>query len=1064
MRINIEAYDNCKKRLVETAESPLVVGDHSSAVSKVSAAASARVCWASALALVITAALGQSACNQGNGTAISTSITPRGFKASPTASEQSSHPPDLCGTANIVELSVPLSGTGLICGPGKHEADEHIFCRPIPVKVPTQLEVTAPASGLTATLQMRQASGLGGKRGHAVCRYSSPHRKQPRDNVLELETCNLSLKAADVFVADEFTLTVDGGGDRTEAVTVRVRLTDGTTPNDRATRVFLGSTPRLDGVQLEVDAAAFPAFAGLGVKEGPPLEPGRFIESIPGGRLVVGPSVEISGASEFPSGAVRLTVPYDAALVSRLPAGTLDTLRLIQVKQVLGPSNRLDEDDVVGTQNVDFDANTVQAGLSVPGAYYPAVAEMTPTVNNGGPIMTNGANVYLIWVGDFDVNHSSDPRSAIRTFVSSLDSTDYFKILTTYGLTNPHVTIKGEAALTDITTLENDKKSGVSDAVARAISDKQWAPDPDGIFLVFGAPGVKESSNSGTFCNSYCGWHTWTPNASDHRKYAFVGHPDTCGGWGWGPSPHGNSIDFMISCASHEIAETLTDPEISAWHGIDQAGQYAGAEVGDKCGNHFPGSSRSGTPSTLANFQAGGDRFLVQSLWVNSEGGYCAMAIEQLAIEVVDKPADGLAVNQIGHFKVRVTNQSAAKLDAGTLFVTGRASGLLSGDPVPTPVPGSIDSGQSVDIDVSVQAPYEIVGNVEDVEVTFRVTEPGNNGHAFPARAMTTIQVRRAPVLVDQATCAGVAMPDLVLPNSWFDVSMTFHNTGQTIWLAGQYGATSSPLEFLKQTRGLPASLSHDVPPGSDFTVIFSAYAPAVTLPDSLDVGVQMTNGASAFLTGCSVAVPITCPGPAGESCGNCGGISDCNGSCTIPTPDNLGASCGSCRGTIDCNGSCTVATPSNFGSPCECGGTILCDGTCSVASCDLVATFENIDDDAYIWQSVQDFQSNTADAFCQINQGAVPRSGTCDVTPWMEGSSARDFIVKIGNGGCANSHGDIHFLVNGAEQLHLHKADTGFFTHCGWTYRAVVHVDLIGGTVTLVDENFCELVSDCAY
>jgi len=73
-------------------------------------------------------------------------------------------------------------------------------------------------------------------------------------------------------------------------------------------------------------------------------------------------------------------------------------------------------------------------------------------------------------------------------------------------------------------------------------------------------------------------------------------------------------------------------------------------------------------------------------------------------------------------------------------------------------------------------------------------------------------------------------------------------------------------------------------------------------------------------------------------------------------------------------------------------------------------------------------------------------------------------FIVKIGNGGCFNSHGDIGFVMGGVELWHGHKGDTGPFTHCGWTYRAVVTADLRADSVTLDSENFCENVTDCPY
>jgi hypothetical protein len=203
------------------------------------------------------------------------------------------------------------------------------------------------------------------------------------------------------------------------------------------------------------------------------------------------------------------------------------------------------------------------------------------------------------------------------------------------------------------------------------------------------------------------------------------------------------------------------------------------------------------------------------------------------------------------------------------------------------------------------------------------------------------------------------------------------------------------------------------------------------------------------------------CTGNVGDACG-CGGTVQCDGRCSAPAPTTP---CG-CGGTVQCDGSCSNPGPGNLGQLCECGtGTIQCDGSCS-GSCGFTANFSNIDYDAYIWQSVPGFNSDTKNAFCKINTGNTPRSGSCDVDAWMrsQGLTATTLIVKIGNSNCANSHGDISFVMNGNKVWSGHKGDTGLLTHCGWTYRAVVQVDLSAGTATLQDENFCHNATDCPF
>ncbi len=201
------------------------------------------------------------------------------------------------------------------------------------------------------------------------------------------------------------------------------------------------------------------------------------------------------------------------------------------------------------------------------------------------------------------------------------------------------------------------------------------------------------------------------------------------------------------------------------------------------------------------------------------------------------------------------------------------------------------------------------------------------------------------------------------------------------------------------------------------------------------------------------------------SDCGSCGGRVQCDGSCSVYTPGDFGQACGSCGGTTLCDGSCSIYTPGDFGQACGCGGTTQCDGLCT-SLCSLNVNFSNIDDDAYVWLAAG-FDGNPASAICQINQGPTPRSGDCDLGAWMDaaGIEAANLILKIGNGGCFNSHGDVSFSMNGVEAWAAHKEDTGFFTHCGWTYRAVVSIDRRYGTVFPAEEpNYCFNVTDCPF
>jgi hypothetical protein len=80
----------------------------------------------------------------------------------------------------------------------------------------------------------------------------------------------------------------------------------------------------------------------------------------------------------------------------------------------------------------------------------------------------------------------------------------------------------------------------------------------------------------------------------------------------------------MASVISHELEETVTDPNLNAWY------DSAGNENADKCAWNF-GPTYTAPNGQLANMHLGapapgGRDFLIQQNWVNAAGGYCAQS------------------------------------------------------------------------------------------------------------------------------------------------------------------------------------------------------------------------------------------------------------------------------------------------------------------------------------------------------------------------------------------------------------------------------------------------------
>jgi len=146
----------------------------------------------------------------------------------------------------------------------------------------------------------------------------------------------------------------------------------------------------------------------------------------------------------------------------------------------------------------------------------------------------------------------------------------------------------------------------------------------------------------------YCGYHTkstLTDNAGKTFYYAFIGNPgtlcpETCAAAnnaiGSSKSPNGDvGIDAQISILSHEIEETATDPEGTAWYNSG-SGSDAGYENGDECAYNYgathtvTGTGNANRDGSIYNVVFGGKPYLIQQNFVtrNAASGGLTCALE----------------------------------------------------------------------------------------------------------------------------------------------------------------------------------------------------------------------------------------------------------------------------------------------------------------------------------------------------------------------------------------------------------------------------------------------------
>ena len=239
---------------------------------------------------------------------------------------------------------------------------------------------------------------------------------------------------------------------------------------------------------------------------------------------------------------------------------------------------------------------------------------------HGGPVMLGTTHVYYIWYGNWSGNSAT---TILTDLAGSIGGSPYFNINSTY-FNGAGTHVSNAVAYAGSTTDSYSHGTSLSDAdiqavVGSAISAGKLPKDTDAVYFVLTSADVTASSG---FCTQYCGWHTHGTLSGSDIKYSFVGNPDRC------PAacadqtvgPNGNAgADGMASIISHELEETVTDPDLNAWY------DRRGMENADKCAWTF-GTQYTVSNGARANMRLGTRDYLIQQNWVNASGGFCAQS------------------------------------------------------------------------------------------------------------------------------------------------------------------------------------------------------------------------------------------------------------------------------------------------------------------------------------------------------------------------------------------------------------------------------------------------------
>jgi len=220
----------------------------------------------------------------------------------------------------------------------------------------------------------------------------------------------------------------------------------------------------------------------------------------------------------------------------------------------------------------------VHRGASV----FPASYGSGKLVNHGGHEIPFAVFYPIYWNGTVANSSGSQGQPNLRTqvqnFVSAFSNSQDYSIITQYSAAD---TISGTLAWVGDYVDSREKQSSISDSsvksyIASLFDSGIVKVDVHTVYGVYFPSGMKISSQGGTSCSAFCGYHGHFAYNGKDIKYAVFPYTDcrAC-------SVSGKAVaDVLTIVTSHEIREAVTDADLNAWY------DGAGYEADDKCAWH----------------------------------------------------------------------------------------------------------------------------------------------------------------------------------------------------------------------------------------------------------------------------------------------------------------------------------------------------------------------------------------------------------------------------------------------------------------------------------------------
>jgi hypothetical protein len=270
----------------------------------------------------------------------------------------------------------------------------------------------------------------------------------------------------------------------------------------------------------------------------------------------------------------------------------------------------------------------------------------------------------IFWGSNWNSTGAAATRTELLNLYSNLAGSEFQNVMTQYYDTRGWVQTR--VSLSTYTDTSVAAPSNVTDAalqteVASAISANGWTRTSDSQFIVLPAPGTAYDSSLSSM--NACGYHSYDASHSSYTWVPFEGdQPWASRCLGYDPNRNPAHVASMV--ASHEYAESATDPYLNGWTTQD------GYEIADICS-----TGDVALPSGAYG----------QPLWDNHQGTCVTSA-------TATTPAVVGAVGSDGHTRVKIGDLYGTWIDMGV----GYTSVQVAGDPANGPLVAALGSNSHV--------------------------------------------------------------------------------------------------------------------------------------------------------------------------------------------------------------------------------------------------------------------------------------------------------------------------------------------------------------------------------